>query len=58
MTSIPGAGREFVNITIPPRDVEVALAESGTQKVCLVKAMHITAIVFINDAESGLLKDF
>jgi secondary thiamine-phosphate synthase enzyme len=48
--------REFVNIT---SDVEVALAESGiTEGLCLVNAMHITASVFINDAESGLLKDF
>lgn len=48
--------REFINIS---SDVEGALAESGiTEGLCLVNAMHITASVFINDAESGLLKDF
>jgi secondary thiamine-phosphate synthase enzyme len=26
--------------------------------LCLVNAMHITASVFVNDAESGLLADF
>jgi secondary thiamine-phosphate synthase enzyme len=48
--------REYLNIT---DDVESALAESGiTEGLCLVNAMHITASVFINDAESGLLQDF
>jgi secondary thiamine-phosphate synthase enzyme len=48
--------REYINIT---SNVESALADSGiTEGLCLVNAMHITASVFINDAESGLLKDF
>ena len=46
----------FVNIT---PDVEEAVRESGVQEgLCLVNAMHITASVFINDAESGLLQDY
>jgi secondary thiamine-phosphate synthase enzyme len=48
--------REFINIS---SDVEAALIESGiTEGLCLVNAMHITASIFINDAESGLLQDF
>ena len=47
---------EFVNITSL---VEDALIESKIKEgLCLVNAMHITASVFINDAESGLHKDF
>jgi secondary thiamine-phosphate synthase enzyme len=50
------ARRGFVNIT---PDVEEALRESGVQEgLVLVNAMHITASVFINDNESGLLSDF
>jgi secondary thiamine-phosphate synthase enzyme len=48
--------RDFLNIT--PR-VEECLAESGIREgLVLVNAMHITAIVFINDDESGLHGDF
>jgi secondary thiamine-phosphate synthase enzyme len=48
--------REFINIT---PDVEACLSESGIREgLCLVNAMHITASVYINDAESGLLKDY
>ncbi len=48
--------RDYINIT---PQVEAALAESGvTEGLCLVNAMHITASVYINDAESGLLKDY
>lgn len=48
--------REFINIT---PDVERCLQESGIQEgLLLVNAMHITASVFINDNESGLLQDF
>jgi len=47
--------REFINIT--PR-VETALAASGiTEGMILVSAMHITAGVWVNDAEDGLLSD-
>jgi secondary thiamine-phosphate synthase enzyme len=39
--------------------IEECLAESGIREgLCLVNAMHITASVFINDAESGLYGDF
>ncbi len=45
---VPGR-RGFVNITGP---VEKLVAKSGVQEgLCLVNAMHITASVFINDAE-------
>jgi len=48
--------RGFLNIT----DTVAGLVErSGIQEgLCLVNAMHITASVFINDAETGLLKDY
>ena len=50
------ARRGFVNIT---SDVEQCLRESGAKEgLVLVNAMHITASVFINDNESGLLSDF
>ncbi len=48
--------RDYINIT---DDVVSALNKSGIREgLCLVNAMHITASVFINDNESGLLKDF
>jgi len=48
--------QEFINIT---RQVEDAVKKSGVKEgLCLVNSMHITASVFINDAEGGLLKDF
>ena len=48
--------RAFVNIT---PQVSAALAESGIREgLCLVRAMHITASVFINDDEGGLHCDF
>jgi len=47
--------REFVNIT---DRVESALAKSGVREgMTLVSAMHITAGVWVNDAEDGLLAD-
>jgi secondary thiamine-phosphate synthase enzyme len=47
---------DFVNIT---PQVETALAESGIREgLCLVNAMHITASVFINDNETGLIEDY
>jgi secondary thiamine-phosphate synthase enzyme len=47
---------EFIDIT---GQVEEALRESGVREgLVLVNAMHITASVFINDAEAGLHKDF
>ena len=48
--------RGFVNIT---PDVERVVNESGVQEgMVLVNAMHISASVFINDAEDGLLHDY
>ncbi len=47
--------REFLNIT---SDVEAALRKSGiAEGMILVSAMHITAGVWVNDAEDGLLAD-
>jgi secondary thiamine-phosphate synthase enzyme len=46
----------FVNIT---DRVEDAVRKSGVAHgLCLVNAMHITASVYVNDAESGLLQDY
>lgn len=46
----------FVNLT---REIEAAVAESKVQEgLCLVNAMHITASVFVNDDEAGLLEDY
>jgi len=48
--------RAFVNIT---PEVEDCLRKSGVREgLCLVNAMHITASVYINDNESGLLADY
>ncbi len=47
---------QFVNLT---EQVAELVRKSGVREgLCLVNAMHITASVFINDAESGLLADF
>jgi secondary thiamine-phosphate synthase enzyme len=50
------ARRGFVNIT---GTVEDLVRKSGVSEgLCLVNAMHITASVFINDDEPGLLQDY
>ncbi len=47
---------EFVNITEKVREV---VHESGVKEgLVLINPMHITASVFINDNESGLIQDF
>ena len=47
--------REYVNIT---DQVEAAVTKSGCQEgMVLVSAMHITAGVYVNDAEDGLIQD-
>jgi secondary thiamine-phosphate synthase enzyme len=47
--------REYINIT---RDVEKVLERSGIKEgMILVSAMHITAGVYVNDAEYGLIQD-
>ncbi len=46
----------FVNIT---EDVQSAVEKSGVRNgLCLVNAMHISASVYINDDEPGLLHDY
>ena len=48
--------RGFINIT---DTVEELVRKSGVKEgLCLVNAMHITASVYINDAEDGLLHDY
>ena len=50
------ARRGFVNIT---PDIRKLVAKSKVKEgLCLVNAMHITASVFINDNEGGLLHDY
>jgi secondary thiamine-phosphate synthase enzyme len=48
--------RAFVNIT---EKISNLITKSKIQEgLCLVNAMHITASVFINDNEGGLLHDY
>jgi secondary thiamine-phosphate synthase enzyme len=47
--------REYINIT---GEVERIVTASGIRDgMTLVSAMHITAAVYVNDAESGLIED-
>ncbi len=47
--------REYINIT---DKVEAAVGASGCREgMALVSAMHITAGVYVNDAEQGLIQD-
>lgn len=47
--------REYINITA---QVEKALEKSAIREgLVLVSAMHITASVYVNDAEEGLIQD-
>ena len=48
--------RDYVNITTRVEDL---VRKSGVAEgLCLVNAMHITASVYINDAEPGLIADY
>lgn len=48
--------RAYLNIT---DDVAREVTASGIREgLCLVNAMHITASVYINDDEQGLLRDY
>ena len=48
--------RGYINIT---DQVQALVTRSGVNDgLCLVNAMHITASVFINDDESGLIQDY
>jgi secondary thiamine-phosphate synthase enzyme len=47
--------REYINIT---DEVAQAVADSNVKEgMVLVSAMHITAAVYVNDAEDGLIAD-
>jgi len=47
--------REYINMT---PQVDAALRKSGIREgMILVSAMHITAGVYVNDAEDGLIQD-
>ncbi len=47
--------REYINIT---QEVEDLVKESNiAEGLCLVSAMHVTAAVYVNDAEDGLIGD-
>ena len=47
--------REYLNMT---EKVEAAVRASGCREgMVLVSAMHITAAVYVNDAEQGLIQD-
>ncbi|HJM79327.1 MAG TPA: secondary thiamine-phosphate synthase enzyme YjbQ [Nitrosopumilus sp.] len=48
--------RGFVNIT--PEIRKLVKRSEIQEGLCLVNAMHITASVFINDNENGLLNDY
>jgi secondary thiamine-phosphate synthase enzyme len=48
--------RAYINIT---PQVRRCVEQSGIKEgLCLVNAMHITASVYINDDEAGLLQDY
>ena len=48
--------REYLNIT---NEVQKAIDESKIQEgLCLINPMHISASVFVNDDEQGLIHDF
>jgi len=48
--------RAYINIT---DQVQGTIDKSGIQEgLCLVNAMHISASVYINDDENGLLQDY
>ena len=47
--------REFVNIT--ERIRTIVRASGVTEGLALVSSMHITAAVYVNDNEAGLLED-
>lgn len=47
--------RDYINLT---KEVEEIVLKSGVKEgMVLVSAMHITAGVYVNDAESGIIQD-
>lgn len=49
------AHREYINIT--PQVADVVSNSGINEGMALVSAMHITAAVYVNDAEDGLIQD-
>lgn len=50
-----GKRREYINVT---GEVEKAVHESGIKEgMVLVSAMHITAGIYVNDDEQGIIQD-
>jgi secondary thiamine-phosphate synthase enzyme len=48
--------RDYINIT---PQVQSAVKKSGVKEgLCLVNPMHITASVYVNDDEQGLIRDY
>jgi secondary thiamine-phosphate synthase enzyme len=47
--------REYINVTGKVRDI--VRASGVSEGMVLVSAMHITAGVYVNDAEDGLIQD-
>jgi len=48
--------RDYINITSRVSEI---VSKSGVREgLCLINAMHITASVFINDDEAGLIQDY
>ena len=48
--------RDYINITSKVQEI---VSKSGIKEgLCLVNAMHITASVYINDDEPGLIQDY
>lgn len=48
--------RDYINIT--PKIDEMVKKSGIKEGLCLVNAMHITASIYINDDESGLIQDY
>ncbi|MFP5387790.1 MAG: YjbQ family protein, partial [Thermoleophilia bacterium] len=56
MTFDTAQRRELIRIT---NEAQAAVDEAGIEEgMVLVSAMHITAGVYVNDWESGLIEDF
>jgi secondary thiamine-phosphate synthase enzyme len=47
--------REYINIT--GQVAEIVIKSAIQEGMVLVSAMHITAAIYVNDAESGLIQD-
>jgi secondary thiamine-phosphate synthase enzyme len=48
--------RDLINVT--PKVTDIVRASGVREGLCLVSAMHITAGIWVNDAEEGLWQDF